>query len=301
MLTIESGKTFVANYSENGHVTKDVLSPNNGPRPGNYTWYLAATDSTDENPLATYGAALQTGRVIASGDFDDGKCAEDATKGRAGPRQCQSSVTLPSTLSAGTYELIWLWDFPKVDGVVEMYSSCMDITVVAAVNVVDTTVANQAVAVAESSVAGVTSAVTQVTSTSSQRTRTSIAFVTTVIYTTVQPGSDDPSLESTTTTAMASSTTTTELSTTAAAVVRVYASVITTMITVLMTGSTTSTSTTPTRTTATITTSSVSSSTIQASGYVTSMAVVQEVSNDPLVDANNMSVVTRYEVVTVTM
>lgn len=294
MLTIESGKTFVANYSENGHVTKDVLSPNNGPRPGNYTWYLAATDSTDENPLATYGAALQTGRVIASGDFDDGKCAEDATKGRAGPRQCQSSVTLPSTLSAGTYELIWLWDFPKVDGVVEMYSSCMDITVVAAVNVVDTTVANQAVAVAESSVAGVTSAVTQVTSTSSQRTRTSTAFVTTVIYTTVQPGSDDPSLESTTTTAMASSTT-------AAAVVRVYASVITTMITVLMTGSTTSTSTTPTRTTATITTSSVSSSTIQASGYVTSMAVVQEVSNDPLVDANNMSVVTRYEVVTVTM
>lgn len=130
MLTIAAGDSFVANYTENGHVTKDVLAPDNKPHPGNYTWYLAANSAASPDSMSTYGSLFSAGQVVATGNFDDGVCAEDATKGRAGPRNCQSVVTVPASLAAGSYELIWLWNFPKVAGVVEMYSSCMDIQVV---------------------------------------------------------------------------------------------------------------------------------------------------------------------------
>ncbi|ORY79075.1 hypothetical protein BCR37DRAFT_382061 [Protomyces lactucae-debilis] len=124
MLVLPAGQSFIANYSENGHVTKDKLAPDNLPHPGNYTWYLQSASQS----LKTLND-LNTAQIVATGNYDDGLCAEDATRGRAGPRQCQSQVQLPTTLAQGTYQLVWLWQFPKVAGVVEMYSSCMDVQV----------------------------------------------------------------------------------------------------------------------------------------------------------------------------
>lgn len=122
MLAVPAGSVLVANYSENGHVTKDKLAPDGKPHPGQYVWYLSP------NLLTTLGDLAEARRASA-GNFDDGLCAEDATVGRLGPRQCQSSFVLPGDLAAGTYSLVWLWTFPKVAGVVEMYSSCMDVEI----------------------------------------------------------------------------------------------------------------------------------------------------------------------------
>ena len=128
MLSIRAGSSFVASYTENGHVTKDRLAPDNLPHPGNYTWFIAQNSAVVPSPLSTLGDLFTKATTLATGNYDDGKCAEDNTKGRAGPRACQSTVTVPQ-VAAGTYQLVWLWNFPKVTGVVEMYSSCMDITV----------------------------------------------------------------------------------------------------------------------------------------------------------------------------
>lgn len=128
MLSVTAGNQFVANYTENGHVTKDALQPDGKPHPGNYTWYLMSNSPSSPNPMTTMGDTASA-RVIATGNFDDGQCAEDATRGRSGPRNCQSFVTVPDDVGPGTYQLVWLWNFPKVAGVVEMYSSCADLNV----------------------------------------------------------------------------------------------------------------------------------------------------------------------------
>lgn len=68
-------------------------------------------------------------KILGNGNFDDGDCAEDTLRGRKGPLACKSTVQIPATFAEGTYEVIWLWTFPKVTGVVEMYSSCMDVLI----------------------------------------------------------------------------------------------------------------------------------------------------------------------------
>ena len=39
-LVARAGDSLVANYTENGHVTKDRLPPDNKPHPGNYSWVI---------------------------------------------------------------------------------------------------------------------------------------------------------------------------------------------------------------------------------------------------------------------
>ncbi|BFZ55283.1 hypothetical protein PYCC9005_002323 [Savitreella phatthalungensis] len=133
--------TITANYSENGHVTKDKLP--DGPRPGNYTWFLGTMPTGGGvGGLTRLGDLVGGGaRVIGKGMFDDGKCAEAAgVPGRPpGPRQCQSTFTLPKDLQPGqTYQLVWLWNFPKVKGVVEMYTSCADLKITNSTTTEDT-------------------------------------------------------------------------------------------------------------------------------------------------------------------
>ncbi|CCG82908.1 protein of unknown function [Taphrina deformans PYCC 5710] len=260
MLQIQAGKSLVANYSENGHVTKDSLAPDFKPHPGNYTWFLAANSASSPSPLSTIGQAHTIGTVIGSGNFDDGVCAEDATKGRNGPRQCQSVVQVPSNLAAGSYELIWLWNFPKVAGVVEMYSSCMDIQVSA----------NAGAGPSDTSLAGaidtkVALADTDGTSTSTtsaqHTTKTSTIFQTTQIFTTV------PSLDTT------SSPSTT---------------------------STTSPGTSSTQPSTRTTTSSPSTfTTTTLSPYTTVQQVIQEAPANPLFDSNNVDYVTELVTMTI--
>jgi hypothetical protein len=55
--------------------------------------------------------------------------------GRKGPINCQSHFTIPAGTKPGVYALYWVWDFTKLTAVdpsyVEMYTSCMDVEVVA--------------------------------------------------------------------------------------------------------------------------------------------------------------------------
>jgi hypothetical protein len=37
-LVVKAGDSVTANYTENGHVTKDKLAPDNLPHPGQYKW-----------------------------------------------------------------------------------------------------------------------------------------------------------------------------------------------------------------------------------------------------------------------
>jgi hypothetical protein len=159
MLTVEAGAALLANYSENGHVTKDSLPPDNLPHPGTYSWFLAPSGAD----LSTLGRLYANARLLQTGSFDDGLCAEDATKGRDGPRQCQSQWVMPASLASGTYQLVWLWHFPKVERVLEMYSSCADVEIVQM-------------------------------PVSTQKTRTSTIFITTRILTTLEPRVSDMSV-----------------------------------------------------------------------------------------------------------
>ena len=183
MLSIRANGAFIATYTENGHVTKDSLQPDNKPHPGTYTWFLARSGS-DVTPLRTYGDLMTKATVIATGNFDDGKCAEDSTRGRS-PRPCQSFVQLTNVLP-GMYQLVWLWEFPKVPNVVEMYSSCADIRVVAA----DTTMT----ALRTSTIRRSTTV--QAPDTSTQ----SILTDSVAMFTTAAPALTEPALIETTTT-----------------------------------------------------------------------------------------------------
>lgn len=55
--------------------------------------------------------------------------------GRKGPINCQAHATIPVGTAPGVYALYWVWDFTKLTAVdpsyVEMYTSCMDVEVVA--------------------------------------------------------------------------------------------------------------------------------------------------------------------------
>lgn len=277
MLKMQAGDTFVANYTENGHVTKDVLAPDEKPHPGNYTWYLAANSAASPDPMATYGSLTSVGQVVATGNFDDGVCAEDATKGRDGPRNCQSFVTLPSSLSAGTYELIWLWNFPKVAGVVEMYSSCMDVQVLPAdqdqAQAASAATATPSIGVVnvvakQSDVAVVTKTMYITKASASRTLRTSTITNTNSVYTTITP--------STTTT-----TTTTSLTSPTPTTTSDSDDVVVIMTTIETTIGATGT---------------------QAPGIYTLVVPVTTMSpNNPLVDANNVVVMTTMKTVTVTM
>ena len=63
-------------------------------------------------------------------NYDDGKCAEDSTRGRAGPRPCFATFSLPTNTKPGVYQIIWWWKFDKDPrGLGEEYTSCFDVEV----------------------------------------------------------------------------------------------------------------------------------------------------------------------------
>lgn len=128
-LSVSAGSSVTAVYSENGHVTKDHLAPDNLPHPGHYSWYIARSG------LNTFADLNANTLLSGPSPFDDGKCAVDAAgmQGRQGPIDCLSTFTIPATLSPGSYQLVWWWDFTKLTAVdpsyTEYYTTCLDINV----------------------------------------------------------------------------------------------------------------------------------------------------------------------------
>jgi hypothetical protein len=141
-LVVKPGDSLVANYTENGHVTQDKLAPDNLPHPGQYKWYwtgIPFTGSTTDGSQISLFSDLDD-KFLLSGpsNFDDGRCAEsdNNSMGRTGPTNCQSHLTIPADTKPGIYALYWVWNFPKVPLSIdptysEVYTSCMDVEVVA--------------------------------------------------------------------------------------------------------------------------------------------------------------------------
>ena len=140
-LKVKAGDSLVANYTENGHVTRDKLPPDNKPHPGNYSWFWTGKpftgSRTDGSQLLTFDNLNNQNRLAGPASFDDGICAESNNNnmGRTGPRNCQSHFTIPAGTAPGIYALYWVWDFTKLTAVdptyLELYTSCMDVEVVA--------------------------------------------------------------------------------------------------------------------------------------------------------------------------
>jgi len=140
-LQAKAGDQLVANYTENGHVTQDKLPPDNKPHPGNYSWFWTGKpftgSTTDGSQLLLFDDLNAGNRLSGPSNFDDGRCAEndDNTLGRTGPTNCQSHFTIPAGTAPGIYALYWVWDFTKLTAVdpsyLELYTSCMDVEVVA--------------------------------------------------------------------------------------------------------------------------------------------------------------------------
>jgi len=86
--------------------------------------------------LTTLGD-LANAKVLAGPlSFDDGRCAVDSanTLGRKGPIPCHGSFSIPANTATGLYQVVWVWDFPKIPKSIDptysdFYTSCMDIFV----------------------------------------------------------------------------------------------------------------------------------------------------------------------------
>ncbi|KAI0221606.1 hypothetical protein L0F63_000965 [Massospora cicadina] len=128
------GQTKTVQYLENGHVTKDQMPPTFAPNPKTYSFhwtgkpYFGRTD--DGSQLLRRGDLGPTNQLGPTLPFDDGACAEDNTKGRAGPLPCHGTYTIPQNTPPGVYQVVWWWKFDRdhlASG--EEYTSCFDVEV----------------------------------------------------------------------------------------------------------------------------------------------------------------------------
>ncbi|KAK9447002.1 uncharacterized protein V1518DRAFT_422656 [Limtongia smithiae] len=135
MLTAKPGDNITATYLENGHVTADVLAPDERPHPGNYSWLWGGAPNLE---LTNVAQMFDVNNLLAGPfNFDDGKCAVAAGNEFGGDRvasPCVSTFYLPDDLETGIYNIVWAWHFPKIPpctagAPVEFYTSCADIYV----------------------------------------------------------------------------------------------------------------------------------------------------------------------------
>ncbi|CAE7032107.1 hypothetical protein CFE70_004545 [Pyrenophora teres f. teres 0-1] len=159
---------FVAlRYMENGHVTEPVGRMLGKPDMGGTVFVYGTTEPKEDEKLATVihwtkdgkGGNGQ-GKLLATQDFDDGRCYEmnstpkskqrakespnyalgQAVEGAPGNYAmfCETDVQIPETAEVGKpYTLYWVWQWntkPGVDpglpvGKDEWYTTCMDIDV----------------------------------------------------------------------------------------------------------------------------------------------------------------------------
>ncbi|MCJ1389016.1 hypothetical protein MMC18_001869 [Xylographa bjoerkii] len=157
------GSKIALQYQENGHVSL----PNNQPgKPAHGGLvYIYGTPSAQVNgslldvhrSWTTDGTGgNKQGKLLATQYFDDGRCYQINGGNISVARQaefrftpsnpmganlwCQNDILLPSDAEAGKpYTLYWVWDWPTAagvdpslpDGKEEIYTSCMDIDVIA--------------------------------------------------------------------------------------------------------------------------------------------------------------------------
>ena len=150
-------------YQENGHVT---LPQNQKGKPGNRgTVYIYGTTQPKfpELFLDVFGnwsadgtGGDRRGRLLATQPFDDGVCFQinsgniSTTRQAQHPHEpdqlmganlwCQNNIAIPADAATGKpYTIYWVWDWPTEPGVdpnlpkgkAELYTTCMDVDIVA--------------------------------------------------------------------------------------------------------------------------------------------------------------------------
>jgi hypothetical protein len=153
MLNVQPGDHVAIKYLENGHVTQPELLPGK-PKDGGsvFVYFMNSLEDgqTLENILRmSANASLAEGRLVGSGNYDDGRCYQinDASsislerqqqfpnpvEGQPGvntERWCEMDAQIPTDApSSGTLSGIWVWAWPtEGEGAKdEYYTGCFDV------------------------------------------------------------------------------------------------------------------------------------------------------------------------------
>ncbi|MCJ1296725.1 hypothetical protein MMC34_008292 [Xylographa carneopallida] len=158
------GSKIALQYQENGHVTLPDNQPGKPPHGGLVYIYGTSEAQVNDSLLEVHRSwttdgtgGNKKGKLLATQYFDDGRCYQINGGNISVARQaefkftpsnpmgsnlwCQNDILLPSDAEAGKpYTLYWVWDWPTAVGVdpslpagkEEIYTSCMDIDIIAA-------------------------------------------------------------------------------------------------------------------------------------------------------------------------
>ncbi|KAI4236534.1 MAG: hypothetical protein LQ349_002477 [Xanthoria aureola] len=160
MLKAAAGNMVALRYQENGHVTLPQNQPGKAPNRGTIYVYGTASPKPDDkfnsihkvwNSAGTGGD--KRGKLLTTQPFDDGQCyqinggeiskqRQAQFKHQADPVTgqdvwCQNNLKIPQDAPSGKpYTLYWVWDWDTApgtpglpQGVVEKYTTCMDISI----------------------------------------------------------------------------------------------------------------------------------------------------------------------------
>ncbi|CAD6573349.1 MAG: hypothetical protein ASARMPRED_006005 [Alectoria sarmentosa] len=162
-LRASPGDLVALRYQENGHVTLPQNQPGKQSNRGTVSIYGTTQPKSPELFLDVFGqwntnatGGDQRGRLLARQDFDDNYCYQINQGHISTMRQaqyphtpnqlmganlwCQNNIALPTDIPTGSpYVLYWVWDWPTEPGVdpnlpkgkAEIYTTCLDIDIVA--------------------------------------------------------------------------------------------------------------------------------------------------------------------------
>lgn len=157
------GGLVALRYQENGHVTLPQNQPGKQPNRGLVYIYGTTQPKFPEQFLDVFGqwnangtGGDKRGVLLATQPFDDGYCYQVNGGNISTHRQaqfphtpsplmganlwCQNNIALPTDIAVGKpYTLYWVWDWPTEAGVdpnlpngkAELYTTCMDVDIVA--------------------------------------------------------------------------------------------------------------------------------------------------------------------------
>lgn len=156
------GDMIALRYQENGHVTLPDTNPGKPANRGTVYIYGTTEPSETEKFLDVHKkwtgdgkGGNQKGKLLATQNFDDGRCYQinggpiSAARQKQFPHQaaqpmgqdlwCQNDLVLPKDAPSGKpYTLYWVWDWPtsvgapgEPKGKAQTYTTCMDVDITA--------------------------------------------------------------------------------------------------------------------------------------------------------------------------
>ena len=176
-LQAPAGANVALRYQENGHVTLPQNQPGKPDNRGTvFVYGTTQPSATDEflsihrvwNAEGTGGDGR--GVLLSTQNFDDGQCYQDNDGTISQQRQkafphtpdalmganlwCQQDIQIPTTAPSGKpYTLYWVWDWPTLPGTgdftngkQEIYTTCMDVDIVAGTGIEKRATANSFIA-----------------------------------------------------------------------------------------------------------------------------------------------------------